>query len=343
MTALHGDIPDITPFTIYEQKIPRCEYERDLRNRGLCLVKRVVSYNIHHPNVKVQSVNYTGDDGRQLTRNTYSTPCGDLTKLVQPAGFTSWTHERVFKSPEDYKAILFLIKDSVVEQNYGAVAGLQEKLGEDYVVRDNMPLEPLQALISEYMGVDMFCIEWMDNRDEVLKLYEALLEVARKVYPIVAEGPLEFANYGGNVIPNVIGVDNFIKYYASCYNEAAEIMHKNGKLIGTHLDADNTLIMDAVAKTDLDYIEAYDAGMSPPVREARRKWPGKALWLNWPSAWHLEPVEEVYKKSLGLLEEAAPRDGFIMGITEDVPEERLKDNSLAIMKAIEDYHGGCYA
>ena len=109
----------------------------------------------------------------------------------------------------------------------------------------------------------------MDNRDEILKLYEALLVIARKIYPIVANSPIEICAYGGNVTPQIIGVENFEKYYVPNYNEAAEMLHKKGKLIGTHLDGDNTLIMSAVAKTKLDYIEAYDAGIGPSVKEAK--------------------------------------------------------------------------
>ncbi|NOY74640.1 MAG: hypothetical protein GXP32_02475 [Kiritimatiellaeota bacterium] len=60
-----------------------------------------------------------------------------------------------------------------------------------------------------------------------------------------------------HVVPSVIGVETFEKYQVQHYNEAAEIMRKHGKLIGTHLDDNNKLIAKAVAGTDLDYIEAF--------------------------------------------------------------------------------------
>jgi len=210
------------------------------------------------------------------------------------------------------------------------------KLGDDFVVRDQIVLEPLQALISEYMGPETFCYEWMDNQDEILKLYNVLVDLARKVYAAVANGPLEFANYGGNVVPQIVGVENFKQYFVPHYNEAAELLHKKGKLIGCHFDADNTLIMDAIAGTTLDYIEAYDAGISPSVSEARKAWPGKIMWLNWPSAWHLRTEKEVYNGTAQLIKEAAPGNGFIIGITEDVPEERWQKNFLTIMDAIDN-------
>ena len=181
------------------------------------------------------------------------------------------------------------------------------------------------------------CYEWMDNRDEILKLYEANVENARKIYPIVADGPLTHANYGGNVEPSIIGRQNFIDYYIPHYQEAAEVLHRKGKLIGTHLDSNNETILDVVGDTDLDYIEAYDAGISPPVGEAKKVLKNKILWLNWPSAWHLMTEEEVYEKTQELLFEAAPEMRLLIGITEDVPEHRWQGNFLRIMDAIDDF------
>ena len=338
MTALRGGHPDITPFTVYDEKISSCDLRTDLVDRGMAIVKRVTSYTIHRPNVWVQSVPCTDDRGRQMLRRIYSTPYGELSTLEEPAGFTTWRHEHLFKTPEDFRALLFIIEDAVVEPNYDCTAKLTVELGEDYVVRDNLPLEPMQSLISSsLMSMEDYCIQWMDNRDEVLKLYEAQVEVNRSVYPIVAAGPQEFANYGGNVTPQVIGVSTFRDYYIPHYNEAAEIFHKAGKLLGCHFDADNTPIMSAIAETDLDYIEAYDPGISPSVRVAREAWPDKVLWINWPSAWHLHPAASIKSETLQLVEEAAPGNGFIIGITEDVPEDRWRVNYAAIMDAIEEY------
>jgi len=336
MSALHGEIPDKVPFTAYENKIPQCAVERDLRNRGLCIVYRMSSYRIIRPNVNVKSFHYVDERGRKVIKTIYSTPCGDLTTLEKPSGFTSWTLEHMFKTPDDYKALLFMIKDSIVEPTYDDVIRKVKALGEDFVIRDRLHGEPLQILISRYMGTENFCIEWMDNRDEILKLYDALVEIGRRVYPIVADGPLEFANLGGNVAPQIIGVENFKKYYVPHYNEAAQIMHKKGKLIGCHFDADNTTIMDAIGQTELDYIEAYDPGMNPSVREARKVWSDKVLWINWPSAWHLKPIELVRENTIQLIEEAMPGNGFIIGITETVPEDRWQSNFSAIMDAIEN-------
>ena len=53
--VLFGGHADIVPFTTYESKIPQCAKERELRNRGLCIVKRDIPvFKTHRPNVTVK-------------------------------------------------------------------------------------------------------------------------------------------------------------------------------------------------------------------------------------------------------------------------------------------------
>lgn len=333
--ALHGQCSHRVPFTIYECMIPQCVAERTMRNRGLCIVNRRGVVSCRHPNVKIHQ-DHSWDTGQ--TRTYYETPVGTLTTLSQPAGFTTWFHERMFKSPDDYKALLFLIKDEVYQPNYESFAQAEKDFGEDAIFRAGFDLEPLQALISGlYMDMETFCTEWMDRRDEILKLYRALVENRRKVYPLVAQSPASHANYGGNVVPEVIGLKTFEEYYVPHYNEAAEIMHRHGKLIGCHFDANCKLLAPAIAKTDLDYIEAFtpapDTDMT--LAEARAAWPGKVLWLNFPSSVHLRSNAEVKQVTMDLLDQAGTTEGLIMGITEDMPSHRWQESCLAIMDGLE--------
>jgi len=337
--ALHGQHSDRVPFTIYECMIPQCTTERELRNRGLCIVNRWGVYSTHQPNVKGYQDVYW-EAGRQMTRTRYETPVGNLTTLSEAAGFTTWFHERMFKTPDDYKALLFLIQDEVYRPAYETFAQGEKDFGGDAIFRAGFGLEPLQALISgNYMDTETFCFEWMERRDEILKLYEALVEKRRQTYPLVAQSPASHANYGGNVVPEIIGLKTFEEYYVPHYNEAAEVMHRHGKLIGCHFDANCKLLAPAIAKTKLDYIEAFTPAPNSDLTlaEARNAWPNKVLWLNFPSAVHLRSNAEIEQMTGTLLDEARTPDGLIMGITEDMPPRRWQESCRAIMDGLEGH------
>ena len=132
---LRGDVPDKVPLTMYESKIPQCTAERQLRNEGCCIVyRRVSAYKTHRPNVRQDSHPFV-EDGVSYVKNVTHTPVGDLEEVSRPAGFTSWRVSKLFKKPEDYKALMFMVEDERYEENYAAYAKAEETFGEDFILR----------------------------------------------------------------------------------------------------------------------------------------------------------------------------------------------------------------
>ena len=71
--------------------------------------------------------------------------------------------------------------------------------------------------------------------------------------------------------------------------------------------------------------------------EAIRAWPDKCLWINFPSSVHLSSNEKIAQVTRELLESAKNHPKFIIGITEDVPENRWQESFLTIMRTIGEY------
>ncbi len=337
--ALRFEDVDHVPFTIYECMIPQCEAERVMRNEGLCIHQRSPSpYSSRSPGITSESHAFV-ENGRARTRTIIHTPVGDLTEVREPAGFTSWHVEKLFKRPEDYRALIAMIEAQEYVPNPGPWLKKRDEMGGDAIMRGSIGYEPMQAIIHTYMGVETFAIEWAERRDEVLKLYDALVENRRRLYPVCAESPCMYFNYGGNVSADVVGPQRFRDYYVPHYEEFCEIMHAAGKMVGVHFDANTRLLADAIAETSLDYIEAFspapDTDMS--VAEARAAWPDKALWINYPSSLFLTSDEAMEQATIALLREAAPGNGFLIGITEDMPPERWIDGCMTINRAVQKH------
>ena len=91
------------------------------------------------------------------------------------------------------------------------------------------------------MGIDTFSTEWAEQRDRVIALHDAMVENQRDIYSIVAESPAMIVQCGGNYAPEVLGKQRFIDYILSRWEEVNAILHKGGKLVGGHLDANNKL------------------------------------------------------------------------------------------------------
>jgi len=331
--ALRGEMPDAIPFTVYECMLPKSAAERRLRNDGLCIVERSSVFATVYHEVEVASTTYVGDDGLERVRTEVTTLAGNLRAVDRPAGFTSWHEERLFHGPEDYEALECMIGDRTYEPRYEGFAELQALMGDDASVRAAIGYSPLQEIIYTLMGVTEFSIQWAENRDRVLRLYNALIEDRRRIYEVVARSPAQTVNYGGNVSPEVVGKERFETMILPHYDEAAEVLQAHGIKMGVHFDANTRLLAPGIARSRMDYVEAFtpypDTDMT--VREAREAWPNKTLWINFPSSVHLESTDSIAEMTRSLLREAAPGNRFIIGITEDLPPGRWQGNFETIL------------
>ncbi len=333
--VLKGERIDKIPLTIYESKIPQCSVERQLRNEGLCIVNRLIPvFKVISPNVSCESHSYT-ENGINLVRHFVKTKYGELTYLTKPAGFTSWTVEKIFKGPDDYKKLYAMIEDQRYQPNYEAFLKAEKELGEDVILRAGIGSSPLHQIMIGWMGVETFAIEWAERRDEIEKLVDIQVKKLRQIYEIVAKSPALIANFGGNETGNVMGRQRYEKYVLPHHNEAAEVMHKYGKLLGSHLDGNNRIWADLVAKSGLDYIEAFTPAPDTDMtfQEAFEIWKDKILWINFPSSVHLCSIEEIEKTTQSIID-ISKGSRLIIGITEDIPEDRWQENLLAISRVI---------
>ena len=65
--ALRGGHGQKVPFTMYENKVPQCAAEREMRNRGMCIINRKTNvFKTHRPNVKVLQEVFYEDDKRMV-------------------------------------------------------------------------------------------------------------------------------------------------------------------------------------------------------------------------------------------------------------------------------------
>lgn len=332
---------DKIPFTIYENKLPQCTIERILRNNGLCIVKRTSVYDVVYPNVLFKTITYT-ENGISYTKTIINTPYGELERTrrwtSETEDFTSWEVSHLFKGPDDYKKIMFMIKDAKYSPAYERFIELEKECGNDVFLRGNIAPTPLHQIMIDFMGIEKFSEEWAERRDEIENLYRAMVEKLREIYPILAESPCFAFNFGGNETGNVMGRERFEKYVLPLYFEAGEILHKKGKIFGPHLDGNNKIWADLIAKSPIDYIEAFspypDTDME--FEYAYNLWKDKILWINFPSSLHLTDEEKIKETVAKFIEIAKEDERLIIGITEDIPKDRWQKNLLCISEVIND-------
>jgi len=335
-----GEMVDRLPFALKGWRIPHGEAEERLLAEGMCVLDSRSVCRTESPNVTTETVRSEGRQGHQIETHIH-TPKGSLRTVSRPVveaqtERTSWQTEWPFKRPEDYAPIEYMIRDRQHMADYGPLLRAQVEAPDAAYFKTGAPGAPIHHVMYSLMGLEMFSVEWAERRDRVLGLCESMAQNQREIYTIVARSPAKVVQCGGNYAPDVLGRERFVDHVLPHWEEVGAILHQEGKLLGCHLDANNRLWAAEVGRSLLDWVEAFtpapDTDMT--LADARAAWPGKVLFLNFPSSVHLGSRDDIRETTLQLLRESAPGDRTVVGITENVPDDRWEESFSTILETL---------
>lgn len=343
------------PFMHWDRHFPRGEVEREVRSRGMGLCISLPFCLASSPNVEVvQTTELTGEV--KALKCTYHTPAGSVSELFKPGigsgqgisgrdfkGLTPWRVSpeqggRLIKRPEDYDVARFIVEDTRYRPYYEALKDFQSYLGEDGIVVAGLPHSPFQMLLIDWVGPVKLYMDYARHREKVEALYAALVENYRLMYLLAADAPVEYIGYGDNIDGVLVNPRLFERYYAPNYNELADLVHAQAKVLGCHMDGRLRVLAEAIAKTRLDVIEAFTPPPMGdlPIEEALSLWKDKVLWVNYPASVYVTGGPRAVRTHLSsLLRSAIPGSRLILAASTEnyVPLDVLRTITAIMEKA----------
>jgi hypothetical protein len=181
---------------------------------------------------------------------------------------------------------------------------------------------PIQSILVDGAGLEQFAYHLVDFEEEVMILYEALLENFRKIVEIAAEGPGLFVVCVENFTAETMGPVRYERFLLPVYKECFPILHQAGKIVGTHYDGKLSSVKHHIAEAPIDLIESLT---EPPegdmtLAECRAVWPEKRFWVNINvSKFDLPPDRLKDEISQKVTEIAPDGCGLAFEISEDLP------------------------
>lgn len=352
--VLHHGEPDQVPFAPYDNLVPRGDFERMLRNRGMGLCVRVSTVWAEMPNVSIER-RTEGD----TVLTIYHTPEGDVyTRTKTHTGRISDTAtvevEGMIKGPEDYDPVIFMLEDTRFHADYDIYRNAVRDLGTDGIVRDqalDMEAAPYGAT-RRYFG-DVYGLErWVFHQRDYPGHFAALLAAQERRderrLALAAESPAEFLGFGW--IEGLWSPEQFRRYELPFYEKWVSYLQSRGKICALHCDITRNFggYKDLIRQTGVAVVEAFTPA---PVSElsladARAAWgPETVIWVNFPETIFWAGPEETKQYTAALLKSDPPGNALVLsftemglwGATDDRTEQVFKAGTLAIMEAIEEY------
>jgi hypothetical protein len=346
--VLHGRTPDKVPFAPYDNLIPRGDFEREMRNRGMGLCARRSS--IWSACEGVRTENGAQDD---LHVTTYHTPIGSVstrhrTHLGRIDDSGSVQREWMIKTVADYDPVIYMIENTVFgardQDHWNAV----RDFGTDGIVRGK-GLEPPYDATEGYFGLVNWAYAQADHPAQFRRLLDALWARQERLFPLVASSPAEFIAFGS--LSGSYGTKQYREHTLPFYQQYVPLLKERGKICALHAHNSNLrAFADLIAQTGAQVIEAYTPPpiSDLPIDEARAAWgEDVVIWVNFPETVFWYGREQTKAYTLDLLERDPRPDRLVIGMTEmgtygvtdDETERAFKDGLRAIMDAIDEFSG----
>jgi hypothetical protein len=342
-TVLHRQKPDKIPFAPYDNLIPRGDFEREMRNRGMGLCARRSSIRSTTPDVWVES--HTNGD---IIENIYHTPVGDVstkrrTHLGRISDSGSVQLEWMIKDVKDYEPVIFMIENSTFSPNEEGYYKPVRDLGADGIVRGSGLTAPYDS--SEgYFGLFKWGTEQYDHPQHFSRLLQALEKRAERMFPYIINSPADFIAFGG--LSGSYSPREYERYILPFYKNYVPLLREKGKICAMHAHASNLWgFKDLIGQTGVDVIEAF----TPPpigdlsVAEARKAWGDETvIWVNFPETVFLYGEKATKDYTVDLIR-SDPTGALVIGMTElglygiadEATEKTFKAGVKAIMDAID--------
>jgi len=277
----------------------------------------------------------------------YRTPLGTASKKeifsTAEGAWVRYEMEKVFKNEKDYPIIKYIMEHTIPVDNFEAFHKVRDEVGEDGMVMTGAggDSSPMQRVMREIMGYELFFYELADHPAEVEELIEVMKDLERRKLKVAIKCDLELFNIGANWSDD-IHTPVFKKYFTPWFQETCDFLHAHGKLAMAHIDGEMRRLNPLFQDTGIDVAEAVTPAPQSlvPMTEFRRELGDNVtIWGGIPSIL-FEPMysdEEFDTYVKNLFKDMAPGYRFIVGMGDNLPFDGYIDRVHRVVELIDKY------
>ncbi|MBA7633386.1 hypothetical protein ES703_40952 [subsurface metagenome] len=120
-----------------------------------------------------------------------------------------------------------------------------------------MMRSPLQRLLIDWMGTEVVIFALADYPEAMEHLLACMAAADEAAFRIAVESPAEAVWSAENFTAQITSPQLFSHYCLPYFNRAASMLHTQGKLYGVLMDGKLAALKDAIAQSQIDFIEGF--------------------------------------------------------------------------------------
>ena len=202
------------------------------------------------------------------------------------SGTEPYLKEHLIKDESDYRVVEYILEKQEYIPRYEKVADEAVRLGEIGFVVPMTPRIPFQQVLLEYLGEIPLFYALNDSPEKVERLLKILdIQLTEILHRLVDLDTL-YIEFPDNLHGLMTNPRLFAKYSLPYYQHYCDILHGQGKKVGSHTDGTVKPLLSLLAESGLDVCESFSPAplTSCTFEEAWNAWrDGPIIWGGIPS------------------------------------------------------------
>ena len=275
------------------------------------------------------------------------TPAGALTlhyvmlEEMLATGARAYLDKHPITNDDDYKVVEYILERVEFVPLFDEFRAMQAQVGEHGYVIPMIERIPFQQLLIDYFDSVSFFYALHDSPAAIARLLTLLdARVSDTIGRLAGLDEL-YVEFGDNLEGSMTNPNLFRQYALPAYQRYTEMLHSQGKRVGSHTDGNLHSLLGLLAQSGLDVCESVAAAplVPYPFAEIWAAWPnGPIIWGGIPTPL-LEartPEAEMRAYVQGLLEMVGDRP-IIFGVSDMVLPVNEIERVAWIAQTIEAY------
>jgi hypothetical protein len=278
----------------------------------------------------------------------YLTPAGKLRlkyevaeSMIAMSAVEPYLTEHLIKEEGDYRTAEYIIEHTEIIPQFRKIQKDEDDLGDNGFVVPCLHRIPFQQALLEYLGEIPLFTALYDRPQYLDRLIHVLDQQLLDILEHLKDLGSIYVEFGDNLDGIMTNPKLFVKYSLPYYQKYADILHGQGKKVGSHTDGNLKPLLSLLAESNLDVCESFSP--SPltecTFEEAWQEWEnGPMIWGGIPSTILEERTSESEFKEYvhGLLTTIGNR-AIIIGVGDMVLGNNLIERVRYIAEHVEKH------
>jgi hypothetical protein len=257
------------------------------------------------------------------------------------SGMLPYPKGHLIKEDSDFRTLEYILERAEYVSQYERYLDEAARVGDGGFVVPLLQRIPFQQMLLEYLGEIPLFEALYSNTILLKKLLFLLDEQLTHILSQLSESSFPYLEFQDNLHGEMTNPRLFKEYCLPYYQRYTEILHNQGKKVGSHTDGELKSLLDLLGESGLDVCESFSPAplTECTFEEAWETWrEGPIIWGGIPSPILEERTDEdAFRSYVEQLLETIGGRPIILGVGDMVMGNNLIDRVRYVADRIEEH------